>query len=95
MGAGGGGLLSPEVTLMQQTFGLFVNSFFLAALLSTKCMCSHLIQILTSKISCRVPQAVSADSEGQVQLECIHFHIEEKSAFPSFTTPHFAYIPMH
>lgn len=72
-----------------------VCSFLLAALLSTKCLCSHLTHILNSKISCGVQQAVSADSVGQVQLECINFLIQEKSAFPGFTTPLFAYIPVH
>lgn len=73
-----------------------VRSFFLAApLLSTKCLCSHLTHILHSKTSRGVQQAVSADSLGQVQLECINFLIREKSAFPGFSTPHFAYIAVH
>lgn len=95
-GGGWEGFVSTEATLMQLTVGPFnVHGFLLAARLSTKCLCSHLTHILNSKISRGVQQAVSADSLGQVQLECINFLIQEKSAFPGFSTPHFAYIPVH
>lgn len=65
-----------------------VHSFLL-----TKCLCSHLIHILNSKMNHGVPQAVSADAVGQVQLECINYLIQEKSAFSGFSAPYFAYIP--
>lgn len=70
---------------------MFAVSYLLAALLSAKCLCSRLARILNSKTGRGVQQAVSADSVRQLQLECINFLKQEKSAFPGFMTPHFAF----
>lgn len=72
---------------------MFAVSYWLLSTQQNACTVISLI--LNSKISRGVQQAVSADSVGQAQLECINFLIQEKSAFPGFSNPHFAYIPVH
>lgn len=61
-----------------------VHSFLLASLLSTKCLCSHLIHVLNSKISHGVQQAVGADLVRQVQRECINFLHKGEKCFLRF-----------